>query len=66
MKVGVDLHTYSILHSRTYTECLSRCRGDTVEAKRLTAYHMRDIYVTTDAPDRLQLEYDETYRERYW
>jgi hypothetical protein len=48
--IGVDAHTYALAHSRTYSTCLNRCRGDTTEAKRLAAYYMRDWYVVEDAP----------------
>ena len=55
-KIGVDERTYAIAHSRTYAECLHRCRGDTSEAKLLAAYYMRDWFVITDAPDLRELE----------
>jgi hypothetical protein len=48
--IGVDARTYALAHSRTYSACLNRCRGDTTEAKRLAAYCMRDWYVVVDAP----------------
>jgi hypothetical protein len=47
--IGVDAHTYALAHSRTYSACLNRCRGDATEAKRLAAYFMRDWYVVEDA-----------------
>ena len=56
-KIGVDERTYALMHSRTYAECLNRCRGDTVEARQLAAYYMRDWYVVTDGdPDLIAIE----------
>lgn len=50
--IGVDEQTYSIMRKRTYEVCLNRYRGDTVEAKKLTAYYMRDWYVIGDGNER--------------
>jgi hypothetical protein len=47
-EIGVDLNTYQIMYKRTFEECLNRHRGDTVEARRLAMYYLRDWYVVTD------------------
>lgn len=62
--IGVDARTYALMHSRTYADCLARCRGDTTEAKRLAAYYLRDWYVVGDGPTDEEL--NEACRERYW
>jgi hypothetical protein len=54
-KIGVDAHTYALMHSRTYAECLKHWRGDTREAKAMCAYYMRDWYVIEDGPELDQL-----------
>ena len=46
--IGVDERTYENMYKRTFAECLHRERGDTTEARKLTAYYMRDWYVVTD------------------
>ena len=64
-KIGVDERTYALMHSRTYAECLSRCRGDITEARKLAAYHMRDWYVVTNGdPDLIARELDDYLDER--
>jgi hypothetical protein len=63
-RIGVDARTYALMHSRTYADCLDRCRGDTSEAKSLAAYYMRDWYVIDDGPT--QAELSEPDRERHW
>lgn len=50
--IGVDEHTYALMHSRCYADCLNRCRGDTTEARKLAAYYMRDWYVIGDDYER--------------
>lgn len=62
--IGVDAHTYALMHSRTYADCLNRCRGDTSEARKLAAYYMRDWYVVEDGPTFAEL--NEAGRERHW
>lgn len=63
-QIGVDAHTYALIHSRTYADCLSRCRGDTSEAKRLAQYYMRDWYVVTDGPTCAEI--NEVGRDQHW
>lgn len=62
--IGVDEHTYALAHSRAYAECLHRCHGDTVEARKLAAYYLRDWYVINDGPTDAEL--NEPARHDHW